>query len=401
MTRTIALLLTAVVLLSGVPMTAAAETTQQVTLTISVVDRNGDPVADATVEATWDGGNATETTRSNGKTLIDVPAGANVEIDVTSEAYIRNTDYEIESASAEEVEITVAEKGSATVEVTNKQGKPVADAWVRMWHDGTRVINERTNDNGVHQTKAIEQGEYQINVFKEGYLRNSTTLQVDGDVSDSLSIEQGSVTVTFSVTDGHFDPAKPLENASLDVKGVASGVQTLGNGENTLSVPVNSDYDVSISKQGYETAERRLSVDEEPTSLAVSIKRTPAISIDSLADRIVVGENVSIDVTDEYGTSVENASVTLDGETVGKTDADGKLAFTIDNEGEHTVQASADGLLATAKIEGVDPSAKNTDSETTATATNESEGSSGGGPGFTVVLALVGVLLAVGLLARR
>src|SRR6056297_2767606 len=172
MTRTTALLLTVVVLLSGVPMTATAQTTQDVTLTISVVDRDGDPVAEAGVEATWDGGNATETTRSNGQALIDVPSGANVEIDVTSDEYIRNTDYDIESASAGDVEITVAEKGSATVEVTNEQGTPVQGAWVRLWQDGTRVVNERTDENGVHETDAIEQGEYHLFVFKEGYLRN-------------------------------------------------------------------------------------------------------------------------------------------------------------------------------------------------------------------------------------
>lgn len=401
MTRTTVLLLAAVVLLSSVPVAVTADSTQPVTLTISVVDRTGNPVADATVQATWDGGSTTETTRSNGKTLIDVPSGARVELNVTSDQYIRNTNYVIRHASSGDVQVTVAEKGSATVTATNNQGQTITDAHVRMWQDGTRVVDARTNAKGVYKTDAIEQGEYQLFVFKEGYLRNSTRLQVDGDVSQSLSIEQGSVTATFRVTDDHFESPRPLENASIDVKGVASGVQTLGNGENTLSVPVNDVYDVTVTKSGYQTATERLRVNEDATSLNVSIQRTPAISIDSLSDRIVVGENVSIDVTDEYGTPVANASVTVDGASVGETDADGALTFGIDTAGNHTVEATAGDLTDTATIEGIDPDAKQTTTQSQQTAGTTSGESNGSGPGFTPLVALAAVLLAAAMLARR
>lgn len=403
MTHTKALFLTAVILLAGVPSAVAAQQTDDVTLTVTVVDTDGNTISGATVEATWDGGSATDTTRANGQALIDVPRGSTVAIDVANQEYIRNTDYVVENATEQSVNVSVAKKGTATVTVTGTQGEPISNAWVRLWQDRTRIVSERTNESGIHRTKPIEQGQYQLYVFKEGYLRNRTTLQVTGNVSDSLSIEQGSVTVTFRVTDDHFDPPAPVQNATLDVTGVAQGVKTLGNGESTLSVPVNDAYDVSVTKPGYQAVDRRLGVREAATSMNLTIQRTPAISIDSLADRVVVGENVSIHVSDEYETPVENATITLDGESVGQTDATGALIFRVEGPGTHTVRATADGLETTATIQAGElatesPATSTTTDETTSTAT---ETSTGFGPGFSPVVALLGVLLAVALLSRR
>lgn len=60
----------------------AVATQEQATLDVTVVNQDGDPVSGATVNASWDGGDATATTTSSGRTLIDVPRGADVELTV-------------------------------------------------------------------------------------------------------------------------------------------------------------------------------------------------------------------------------------------------------------------------------------------------------------------------------
>jgi hypothetical protein len=263
-------------------------------------------------------------------------------------------------------------------------------------------VNTRTNANGVLESPVIERGEYQLVAFKEGYLHNRSTLQVDGDVSRTVVIESDSVTVTFDVTDDHFSPPEPVQSARIDIEDIGT-IQTLNSGEATASVPVNSDLDVMVSKPNYTEVTRTLRTDEQDTMLNVTIQRTPAISVDPANDRVVIGESTSVTITNEYGNPVSNASVALDGTAVGETDANGQLSVTIETEGEHTVNAQADGLQAEAVIEGV-RAATSTAAPTatrTATTTAAPETTSGDGPEFTAGLALVALLVVAGRLRRN
>lgn len=402
MRGTTVLMVSVLVALASVPAGAAANAQGQVTLTVTVVDTNGQPVSGATLNASWDDGNRMGTTRANGQALVDVPRGATVTIDIQSDTYVRNSPYVVEDASGQSVEITVARQGTATVRVRNTQGELVSNSIVRLWQEGQPVVNTRTNANGVLESPVIERGEYQLVAFKEGYLRNRSTLQVDGDVSRTVVIESDSVTVTFDVTDDHFSPPEAVQSARLDIEDIGT-IQTLNSGEATASVPVNSDLDVTVSKANYTEVTRTLRTDEQDTMLNVTIQRTPAISVDPANDRVVIGESTSVTITNEYGNPVSNASVALDGTAVGETDANGQLSVTIETEGEHTVNAQADGLQAEAVIEGV-RAATSTAAPTatrTATTTAAPETTSGDGPGFTAGLALVALLVVAGRLRRN
>ena len=74
-------LLTLVVVTSLLPTTIVAAQ-EVVTLTVTIETPDGEPVANAALTATWDGGSSTATTVSNGKAFIDVEQGADVEIAV-------------------------------------------------------------------------------------------------------------------------------------------------------------------------------------------------------------------------------------------------------------------------------------------------------------------------------
>ncbi|QLH84765.1 PGF-CTERM sorting domain-containing protein [Halosimplex pelagicum] len=330
--------------------------------------------------------------------------GADVTIRVDHPHYVRNQPYVVENASEGDVTIEVAQAGRATVTVEGASG-PVGNAIVRMFHDGQPVLNERTAADGTFTTPEIEQGNYTLVTFKEGYLRNRTTLTVDGEVSQRMGIRQESVLVTFAVSDDHFDPPRAVTNAIVTVPGVAD-VTTQGTGTVSVSVPVNSDYEVTVTKPGYDSVTERLSVRESETTLNATIQRTPAISLRADNDRVVVGESVRVTVTDEYGNPVPNASVSRAGASVGETDGDGVRSVRIESAGNVTISAEADGRTAEITVEGVGSGGAATATATgTATASptvagTPTETAGGLGPGVGVAGALVALLVGA-LLARR
>jgi len=416
-----AVLLSGLLVTTGVAGVVGAQSSQKVTLTVTVVDSDGEAVGDIDLMATWDvdgGGSVNETTRANGQALIDVPDGARVVISVDDDRYVRNTPYVVENASTSEIEIPVTESGTATVEVVDSDGPVNAAVQLYSLRSNSYVANTRTGGNGQYTTQPIEQGQYRLTVLKSGYLRNRTTLTVDGDVTQQVELTQAARLVTFSVTDDHSDQPRPLSGATITVAG--NTVTTVSNGEATLQLPVNGDYEAEVTKDGYETVTRSFSVDEGPVQQNISIQRTPTISVQSDQTQVVVGQSVRVTVTDEYDDPVENATLSIDDETVGETDETGAATIPIDSIGQNAVTATSGNLTATVTIRGVDPSTETpTDTATstdTATPTDTStptandtatepqtttEPTSITGPGFTGLTALVAVVLTVALLARR
>jgi hypothetical protein len=379
-----------------------AQSSDGVTLTVTVVDEGGNPLSDAELSATWDGGGpVNRTTAGNGKAFVDVAEGADVTVRVDHPNYVRNRPYVVENASEGDVTIEVARTGRATVTVEGADG-PLGNAIVRMFHDGQPVINERTAADGGFTTPEIEQGNYTLITFKEGYLRNRTTLTVDGQVDERTTIRQESVLVTFSVSDDHFDPPRSVTNANVTVPGVAD-VTTQGTGTVSVSMPVNDAYEVTVTKSGYDSVTERLGVRESETALNATIQRTPAISVRADNDRVVVGESVRVTVTDEYGNPVANATVSRAGTTVGETDENGVISVPVESAGNVSISAEADGREATATVEGVGSGGASTataDATASPTAAGTPTETAGGlGPGVGVAGALVALL--VGALAAR
>lgn len=397
------LLVAALCLSAAVPAVAAGQS--NVTLTVTVVDGNGDTVSNVDIAATWKdgGGPVEETTRSNGQVLLDVPDGANVTLSVDDADYVRNEPLEIEDASTREVEVRVAESGSATIDVVDAQGA-VGGSIVQMYTDGNLVVNQRTGSDGTLQTRDIEQDEYDVHVWRKGYLRNTTELTVDGDVSQEVRLEQDSRLLQVTVRDDHFSPPEPVPDVSVEVEGVGT-VSTLSNGETTIQVPVNSKYDVTVTKDGYEANTTSVRVREEAETANLTIQRADAITLDVANERVVVGESVRVTVTDEYGDPVSNAEVSIEGESAGQTDDDGVTSIPVDDAGTHNLTATSGDREAMASVEGVQVGGDDaTESPTgTATAANETtttDPSDFSGPGFSLVSAIV-ALVAVGLLGRR
>lgn len=385
----------------------AAGERADVTLTVTVTDNFNNAISDAKVTAFWDGGSESARTRSNGQTLIDVPEGATVRVYVNHSSYTLNNPVVVEDAATEEVPVEVFRKAEATVTVRDG-GTAIEGATVVLTKEGDSRPAARgtTGSGGTFQSGTIEKGTYTIDVVKPGFERNRTTVDVGGSTSAGVRIESATTTVTFSVADDHFDEPEPLEDVTVEIRGETNAnLPTAGSGEASIGLPVNAKYTVTVTKDGYETAERTVSVAESPRTVSFSINREPALSVEAVNERVVVGEKVQVTATDEYGERVANATVAVDGETVGTTDADGTYRATIDGGGEHTITVRKDGVSGSVTVEGVDPDGDG--GTPTGTATGTESGTSVPIGDFSeptlvmkVAVAAVGVLLAF-LVVRR
>lgn len=389
-------LVTVALLASAVHAGAVPASEETVTLTVTVVDDGGDPVRGAELNGTWDGGSSTAQTANNGKAFLDVPQGADVSIAVDHPDFVRNHPKVVEDAGQEEVTLDVAPKAYLTVRTARTDGAPVSARIIVREPDGTIAVSTTSNSSGLFQSSAIEEGQYSVVAFQTGFFRNRTSLHVSGNSSTTLKLEQGSVTVRVEVRDDHFTPARPVENATVSIEGVGSA-KTLGNGETSLQIPVNSEVAVTITKPGYRSTEGQIDVRESAKQVRMNIRRTPALSVTASNERVVVGERASIEVTDEYGAPVADARVLLDGSEVATTDESGKATITIETAGEHRVQVETDRVTSSAiEVEGIVPAGTD---RPTASPTETDDGAivDVPQPGFTTVTALVALLAVIGI----
>lgn len=384
----------------------AAGQTDDVTLTVSVVSQSGEPIGDATIEASWDGGSTTEETASNGQAFVDVPEGADVSLSVESENYIRNQPVVVEDASQQEVTVEVARKGELTV-TTNDTDGPVEGVRVRLEMNQETVVTGRTGPDGRYTTPAVEQGEYVLKIFKQGYYRNVTRITVDESTSVGQSMRRGTTQIQFRVVDDYFSPPKDVADARVEVSGI--GTQRLTGGTVTFTVPVNTRYTVTATGEGYAENETNVFVGERGEDQTVVINRERRLELTVANGRVVVGETVQVTVRDEYDERVEGATVTAGDEEVATTGPDGTAQVPVDAAGDLTIAASVDGVTSNeVVVQGVATATATPETTPTPAATAAGDDSSDGDlpvdvgqPGFTPVIAVIAVLISGLFLARR
>lgn len=381
---------TLVVLLAvglAVPVAVGTAAGQNVTLTVEVIDQRAEPISGVQVSASWDDGSVTERTRASGQALVDVPAGAEVEIDVSGSSYMRNHPYVVENATTSEVTVAVAEQGQAQIVVSDEDG-PVRGANVRLEAGGQTAASVETNAEGVARTGNVEQGDYTLRVREPGYLEHRERVTVDAVSRHEVTLEEAIVSLDVSVQDTNFEPPDDVENATVEIAPTGVTLVTLGNGEASTSVAANREYEVTVAKDGYDEVTREVDVGETDADLTVNISRSPALNVTAGQDAVVVGQTTQVTVTDEYDRTVEDAPITVDGAEVARTNAEGRADVAIESAGEVTLAVEHDGQTANVTVEGVESGQ--------ADGGNGSNQSSDGGigPGFGPVTALVGVALA-------
>jgi protocatechuate 3,4-dioxygenase beta subunit len=373
---------------------------EQTTMTVSVTDGDGDPISNADVTASWEGGEGTDTTRANGNALIDVPSDADIEVSVEHPDYVQNVPKEVDDPTST-VELEMLEPGAVEITVVDKEnGDPVEDVALTITHtevgkhdDGAEVAAIETDASGVAEISEIEQREYAVETDRPGYLINQTTFNLSSEQrAERIEIESRNIQMEFSITDSYLD--RPLQGATITVDGSSAGTTT-SDGTQVTRLPVNDIYEITVDKDGYGAQTRMLRVDEEPKTFEVSIRRTPEISIEPLQTSVVAGQQTQVTITNAYGDPVAEATVTVNGEEVAQTNDQGVATFTVPETGDNTVGAEYRGLGDSITIEGVNQGADNVTDD----AENEDTDSVGNGFGIVVaLLAIVGLTVA---LSRR
>lgn len=400
MNRVLALLFVVAMVGWLVAVPAGATTAEsKVTLTVSVVDQGGVAIGGADVTASWDGGEATASTASNGRALIDVPEGADVSLDAAHEDFVLNHPVEVADAGEEDVTVRMALKGHATVTVTDETGEPLAGATVTLERDGRTAVEGETDADGTFESGVVEQGRYEIGAVKPGYYRETARQRVGIDSRTTFELASGTADLQVRVVDDHFEEPRTLEGARIrisDSVGELATIRATG-GTASMDVPVNNRYRVTVLKDGYREDGRHVNVIEGDRSVTVASQRVPSLTLESQNSRVIVGETTRLNVINAYGEAVEGVAIRHEGETVAETGADGYATVTVEAVGDQEFTAVLDGLESDPiVIQGVDP-----DAEEDAETTDEPDPDTAEDlPGFGVAAALV-ALLSVGFLARR
>ena len=149
----------------------------------------------------------------------------------------------------------------------------------------------------------------------------------------------GGDTININVT----AKGAPVEGASIDIEpGIGSiGNNTNSNGTLNFTFPLNSQgtYNITATKLGYTEGNSTIKIDKY-------IPKILNINVPVTADQY---ETIPIRVASN-GTDISNATISYDSITIGQTNGNGSLNYTVESNGSHSISASKIGYI-TASID--------------------------------------------------
>lgn len=174
-----------------------------------------------------------------------------------------------------------------------------------------------------------------------------------GQASDEAVEREGQLTLTVdgtaepgnSVTVTATDNGEPVRGATVEVNGENVGT-TDRNGAITVTVPDADEFEVEVETH-LEGSKTFVLEDGNVTTESADVDADDADEADEAGNRINLtvdgnvsaGENVTVTATHD-GAPVSGAVVTVDGENVGTTAADGTITVTVPDEDEFEIEAS-------------------------------------------------------------
>jgi len=184
-----------------------------------------------------------------------------------------------------------------------------------------------TDEYGKCQLPTIETGKYPLSVQASGYSLYSEEQNITKNTNGiTVEMNSASVTITITVKDTN---GNVLEKASVFSNGDLVGV-TDNKGVLTFSSDVGKSIKLTASHDGYTTSVER-------TYTVVNGENAPEI-------RLELGTSfVNITITDTEGAPLPLATINVDGNAVGQTDALGNFKYTTITGKTHQISASLDG----------------------------------------------------------
>ena len=373
---------------------AGAAQDEMVTVELSVTTPDDEPIGGADVVIEWDDGSVETTTRSNGRVLEDVPTGADLDVTLEHDEYVQNVPYQVSDVEANQlIETTMYPPATIDVEVLTEDAA-VDGAAVRLRkHGQSRAADEgETGEDGIYSSAAIEEGTYDVRVSKAGYYDERDSVDVEDATEHTIQIERGRLSIDLVTQDP--TPEGPGQvSASVAFERDGSHVKTVTTSDadtTSVGLDVNTRYELSAERDDYRTSSSVLRTGEEDDEYVLNMTRTRGISMQLDSQAIVVGENLRVEVVDEYERPVEDATVFVDDEERATTDQRGVARVPIERGGDATVHAEYDGLETERQdIRGI------------AEGEDASDLDDDGMPGFGVLPALLAGLLATALLLKE
>jgi thermitase len=218
--------------------------------------------------------------------------------------------------------------GAITGHVTDiEDGSAISGARVS---DGTRTV--LTDAIGMYTIDGVSPGSYQVTASKEGYESLSSTVDVLSGTTAVADFSLNEVIIPGSITGSVIDAEDGLPMEGAAVTDGTRMATTDASGEYTIAdVPLGS-YEVTASKEGYES----LSLTVDVTS------GTMAVADFSLNEVIVPGSIIGSVIDAEDGLPIAGVAVT-DGTRTATTDATGEYTIADVPPGSYEVTASKEG----------------------------------------------------------
>lgn len=421
--------------LGAIMVAGTATADDEIVVEVTVENQDGETVSGVDVTVDWEDDAETATTLPDGTQTFVVEEGANLTISVDHMDYVRNFPLERENVTLDEgqsrysVTVPVWEAAYPTI-VVEEDGDPIEDLRVRFLDreensfvrgsqqgpgeyevqslPNSRTASLMTNADGEVELNRIASKEnYRVDTFKAGYLVEEIDLDVDGFMTETIEVESARVDVDFFVEDDHFDPPQPVADAEISIPEQGITLTTFSDGGQDQRLPVNTDYTIEVSKNGYDGVTEELQLGESSTEFSVSIQRTPELNVDALNTQVIVGQTTRVTVTNAYDEPVAGATITVDGEEVGETDQTGSFDVTLESEGEQTVGASHGGLSEEVTIEAFDPGADDIPEDIQDEVDDvdedddDDDDADDDGAGFGALVAIGALIATLGLLHRR
>lgn len=362
------------------------------TVSIDVLDEQFEvPIGDATVELMSERGTYPAKITDEGTILVErVPSDVRYELLATAPGYepVSDTDIDVESGAT--VDQTLRLPGNAAFDITVTDmvtGAPIEGATVVIERpDGATVsvIDESDRDASLTIPTAGIGHPYELTIEAHGYDPMTETRVLEANETAAVVAElAGERELDIEVVGERFD--EPIPNATVILQSDRGEYPAIAGeaGQYTVpNLPSDAAYDLSIVASGYTDFERpAVTPNDETVTTALTGSAT-----------------VTVRVETEDGERITEASVVLERETGDEADPieiDGEQPITVPGTNEaYTITASADGYeprnVTTAVLGHGDH-----DSVVIALPADSLL------PGFGVVAALIGVLVATVLFRRR
>ncbi|RAP50597.1 MAG: hypothetical protein BZ136_00965, partial [Methanosphaera sp. rholeuAM74] len=319
-----------------------AKAGQETTISGTVTDEDGNPVAGAPVRVEVGNGVYETTTDDEGNYEVQAPvqAGENpitvkVNETATTEAGNATTNVTADKQSPEvEVTTTPAKAGentTVTAKVTDEDGNPVAGAPVTV-KVGDNEVSGTTDENGTFKADLpVEAGDNPVSVEV-----GETPTTEPAKEESTITADKQTPTVTAEAT-----PAKAGENTTV------SGKVTDENGNPVADAPVRVEvgdgvYETTTDDEGNYEVQAPVQAGENPITVKVNEtattlpanattsvtadKQTPTVEANVTPAKAGENTTVTAKVTDENGNPVKDAPVTIkvgDNTVTGTTDENG------------------------------------------------------------------------------